>query len=284
MQKAQQKAIVDAHHKLTVLLLERGLYSPIELQFPLPVCVDAWEILPEVLNVPCDLCTGVPTTSWRILDRSHDQCMYECISCKKESVKYYLRVTPLEATELRFPVRQVVSTRAEVEKVGQVPAWIAPVPALLKKALGEEGVQHYRQGASSLRAGRGIGAAAYFRRIVEDHVDDLLTVVEEAAAAQSDQPTVERIRAAKGLLQATERLKIAKENTPAILRPGGYNPLGTLYEILSEGLHEKSDAENGIIASRAQKALAFFFETWASYRERSKEYTYEIAKQATKTT
>ncbi|HWO16523.1 MAG TPA: hypothetical protein VNM89_07410, partial [Solirubrobacterales bacterium] len=163
------------------------------------------------------------------------------------------------------------------------PGWTAPVPNRLAKVLGKVGTEHFRKGASSLRVGRGIGAVAYFRRIVEDHVDDLLCVLEEAALAEENVARVERIRAAKDSLHATERLKIAAENAPAILRQGNHNPLGVLYDLLSDGLHNLSDEENALVASRAQKALAFFFDTWGAIKESRQEFATDIAKQATGT-
>jgi hypothetical protein len=283
--KAQAAAIATAARQLTELLLERGLYSPVDLTFPFSFGSDDLDDLrPKIMNMPCTNCTGVHTTSWKRDDNYSDSCIYRCVSCDQESIKYYMAFTCPQATMVSVNGRQIyMAKHFRVEKVGQVPGWVAPVPDLLKKALGTVGVDHYRKGASSLRAGRGIGAVAYFRRIVDDHLDDLLRVLEEAAVAQGDEAMAGRIRAANGSFQATERLKIASENTPAILRPGNVNPMGTLYELLSDGLHNKSDEECAIAAGKAQRALAFFFETWGAYGERSKDYATEMTKQATKT-
>src|SRR5260370_42074282 len=151
-------------------------------------------VLPEVLNASCARCfnSNVPTTTWKLLSAGDDRCVYQCVSCSTETVTYYLRLEPLAKERKQVPpttlanrlsggIREVV-TRAKVTKVGQVPQWMAPVPRLLQRALGPEGIEHYRKGSACVREGVGIGAAAYFRRLVEDHVDDILKVVEEADA------------------------------------------------------------------------------------------------------
>ena len=285
-QVLQGQAGKEAAARLTELLLHRGLYSPIELRFPdLVAFADLVDFVPERLNTRCSTCEGWPTTTWRGGGPNIEELLYECLSCEKETIKFFLSVKSLDGTHSLTRDRdQFEATKhISIEKVGQAPAWKAPIPRLLRKALGKDGVDHYVKGSASKREGLGIGAVSYFRRIVEDHVDQLLAIVEEAAVAVGDQETAKRVREANASFQATERLRIAAENTPLILRPDNHNPIGVLYDLLSDGLHNRSDEENAVIAARAQKALAFFFETWGAYKEHSKEFATDITKQATGT-
>ncbi|MCY1083762.1 hypothetical protein [Archangium lansingense] len=173
-------------------------------------------------------------------------------------------------------------TNYSIEKVGQYPAWEAPLSRTLVKALGRDGKSLFIKGSSSLRAGRGIGAVAYFRRIIENHIDDILRMVAESAAAAGDTAASEQIKAASQNLYATDRLKIAAQHTPAHLKPGGHNPLEVMYSAFSEGLHSLSDEESAVVANRLLESIAYFFEVWQENKERADRYALAITKAATK--
>lgn len=47
----------------------------------------------------------------------------------------------------------------------------------------------------------------------------------------------------KNVQNTSKKIALVKDLLPPILSANGFNPLGTLYKILSEGIHNKSDDE-----------------------------------------
>ncbi len=76
---------------------------------------------------------------------------------------------------LQFYVRFLADA---VLKVGQTPPWSIEPTAMVKKAVGKY-VDLYKKGLTSEAFSYGIGAHAYFRRIVELVIEDLLEAIEE---------------------------------------------------------------------------------------------------------
>ncbi len=96
----------------------------------------------------------------------------------------------------------------------------------------------------------GIGAVAYFRRVVEERTNELIDVVADLAHANGTGDTeVQKILAAKSEKTYDKRLEVASQMLPVSLRPGGANPLGRLHDLLSVALHVK-DEEGALKDSR----------------------------------
>lgn len=55
----------------------------------------------------------------------------------------------------------------------------------------------------------------------------------------------------------SEKIKIANRALPGYLKPNGLNPLGKLYQVLSEGVHNLSDKECLEITSEIQKCVKY---------------------------
>ena len=64
---------------------------------------------------------------------------------------------------------------AEVMKLGEYPPFGAPISTRVQKLLGNDDLELYRKGSRSEAQGLGIGAATYFRRIVDSHWKLLVT-------------------------------------------------------------------------------------------------------------
>jgi hypothetical protein len=92
---------------------------------------------------------------------------------------------------------------------------------------------------------KGIGALPYLRRIIENHIQGLLDLIGEAnqrnPIAGFDPAGFEVVRASH---RFSDKLDFARDHLPAGLTPSGSpNPIGTLYELISEGLHERTEEE-----------------------------------------
>ena len=93
--------------------------------------------------------------------------------------------------------------------------------------------------------GYGLGAVAYVRRVVEEKTNELIEVLAQLGASRGlTAEEVEHIRAAqKRKTSYEEKIHIAAEAIPESLKPDGLNPFSTLYQLLSEGVHEKTEDE-----------------------------------------
>ena len=122
-----------------------------------------------------------------------------------------------------------------------------PEPVVVPKGRGriERISPALQTGIGCFNHGYGIGAVAYFRRVVEERTDELIDVVAELAAASGEATAeVAKITAAKSERTYDKKLEVASAMIPASLRPGGINPLGRLHSLLSEALHTKPEEES----------------------------------------
>ena len=105
-----------------------------------------------------------------------------------------------------------------------------------------------------------MGALAYFRRVVEDKTNELIDVVADAASAYGvPEGDVGIIRAAKGEKIFEDKLKIAAQAMPDVLKPDGANPLQALHSILSVGIHSQSEEECLQMAGEIQDIFEYLF-------------------------
>jgi hypothetical protein len=88
----------------------------------------------------------------------------------------------------------------------------------------------------------GIGDFSYYRRVVENHKDQLFDEVIKVAQKVAPE-TVEALLAAKGQHQFLNALESVKDAIPQALLINGHNPLLLLHSALSDGLHARSDEE-----------------------------------------
>ncbi len=65
----------------------------------------------------------------------------------------------------------------------------------------------------------------------------------------------------------SEKIRIANHALPEHLKPDGLNPLGRLYQVLSEGVHNLSDEECLDRAKATSECLAFLVSELASRKE-----------------
>ena len=77
------------------------------------------------------------------------------------------------------------ATDAEVMKLGEYPPFAAPISQRVEKLLGKHDLELYRKGMRAEAQALGIGAATYFRRIVDSQWKLLVTEIRDAAATRS---------------------------------------------------------------------------------------------------
>ena len=137
------------------------------------------------------------------------------------------------------------SNGADVEaiKLGEYPPFSAPISSRIQKLLSRSDLELYRKGSRAEAQGLGIGAATYFRRIVEKQWKLLVTEIRKAA----ERLGVEDLRLYDAAIQETQFSKAVGMLTDAIpdklLILNGENPLTLLYQPLSRQLHGLTDEE-----------------------------------------
>lgn len=145
-------------------------------------------------------------------------------------------------------------------KTGQFPAQSVRVSSSIEKRLGAS-APFYRKAVTSRNEGYGLAAVAYFRRVVEDKTNELIDVVADAAEAHSVLPLdVEKIRAAKNEVAYEDKLKIAAQAIPGVLKPNGANPFQAMYDILSVGIHTQSEEDRLQIADDTREIFDYLFD------------------------
>jgi hypothetical protein len=157
-------------------------------------------------------------------------------------------------------------------KFGQWPAQsIEPSREVAKELTGPV-LDIFKKGLTSLSHGFGLGALAYFRRVVEDSSTELIGLFADKAATEGDKEAEQAIRSAMQNRQMEDRLKIAADALPATLRPGGANPLAVLYAHYSRGIHGLSDDECLEIARQLHFALEYIFKNWRTQMEEAAKF------------
>lgn len=149
----------------------------------------------------------------------------------------------------------------QVQKIGQFPALSIDIPKQLDKNLGEEAAGLYKKALVSRNQNYGLGAVTYMRRVVEDKTDELIEVVAQTAESHGvEASVVEKIRAASsGRATYEEKLKLASTVLPSSLTPDGANPLGVLYGLVSQGVHELSEKDCIKVADEIRSVFEFTF-------------------------
>ncbi len=155
---------------------------------------------------------------------------FTCVTCHKD--------------RREFLVEQVLDEETiKIQKYGELPRRGLARDKVLQKFFSEDS-EYYEKAVVCLCHGYGIAAFAYFRRIVENNIFQLLDLINEDA---ENAPNPDEVKKALADLKVespmSEKIKIANKALPEYLKPSGLNPLGKMYQVLSEGVHNLNDEE-----------------------------------------
>lgn len=179
---------------------------------------------------------------------------FTCVSCRK-AVREYL-------------VEQVVSDEIiRIQKYGERPRRPIPRDRVVQRFLKDD-LSSYEKAVVYLSHEYGVAAFAYFRRVVENNISRLLDLVqEEVQSTAANQELVSALAELRKGSPMSEKIKVANHALPEHLKPEGLNPLGKLYQALSEGVHSLSDEECLSRAKVTSECLAFLVSELASRKE-----------------
>lgn len=182
---------------------------------------------------------------------------YLCDSCKEFKREFYVFIDD----DLNF-----------IYKVGQYPEWQIKMDSNLEKVLNKH-AKTFRKGLVCEAQGYGIGAFAYYRRITEDIIDDLLESISDLIDVENQAEYKIALEKTKTTRVTQEKIDLIKDLLPSILKPNGMNPLGVLHSELSEGLHAESDKACLENANHIKGILTFLINQIIQSKESAKNFT-----------
>ncbi|HEC38108.1 MAG TPA: hypothetical protein ENI29_07720 [bacterium] len=197
-----------------------------------------------------------------VKENSIIQLTYICASCEKFNRIFSLRVG---------------KNRQSIEKVGQYPPWDINIKKNLIKLLGEYS-ENYKKGKTCESQSYGIGAFAYYRRIVEDIIGELLEIIQDLMIGEELEKYQEVLEKVRNTKNSTKKIALVKDLLPPILKTEQFNPLKTIHDALSKGLHGRTDEECLEDADSIRTSLVFLVDAILSRRKGQQEYTKNMKK------
>jgi len=227
--------------------------------------------VPQRISVHCTVCENDQIFQTRFYGGEDNRTgysykEYRCRNCDCNSVHFFLYWLPQSDKSVLF------------FKAGQFPELEERVPEALRKALRAD-LPLYKNALRLRNFNLGIGAVAYLRRIVENHMNDVLDNIFEAAQLvdPGGDATAElaQIKASRGF---QDKIAFAEKLLPARLRPEGVpRPLAVLYDLTSDALHARSDDECIIIFDGCRRIFEYMFSQLHQENESARQFKADLA-------
>ena len=148
---------------------------------------------------------------------------------------------------------------AEASLFGVFPPRGPRVPPRLQKLFGEDrGL--FMKGRTAEAHGFGLGAYAYYRRVVENQRDRLIDAIIGAARKAGADDVVPHLETAKREQQFTKSIELLRDAFPRQLYIEGHNPFTLLHGPLSSQLHAGTDEEALAMATAIRTVLSALVE------------------------
>ena len=202
---------------------------------------------------------GGPGTTIQYLKTGTSHLEFTCVSCKKSKRKYH--------------VEQIIDGETiRLQKYGELPKKQLERNPVLQRFLKDD-LENYEKAVICLSHEYGVAAFAYFRRIVENNIDKLLDLVQEDAQSSSanTEANSELVELKKNP-PMSKKIEFANRALPEHLNPDGLNPLGRLYQVLSEAVHNFSEEECLNKAKITSECLAYLVSELASRKKHRDQF------------
>lgn len=207
--------------------------------FPTVSSVGNYFVTPEIqLFCTDDACNGprffrcttssiVAPESWTFFFLT-----YKCSNCQRVTKKFSVAA-----------VRDVGASSGTALKIGEIPPFGPNTPARLIKLVGPDR-ELFLQGRRCENQGLGIGAFVYYRRVLENQKNRILSeILKVATRLGASGAAIAELEAALKEDQFSKALDGVKHGIPQTLLINGQNPLLLLHDALSDGVHGRTDAE-----------------------------------------
>jgi hypothetical protein len=193
---------------------------------------------PEIY-IYCDKCGGeryFDTSSAHIYaeQNSLGEYIFECKNCNS-SKKYF--------TVMGKTITVSDHLKGTLMKIGEFPVFGQPTPSKFITMIGPD-KDIFLKGRRCENQGFGIGAYAYYRRVIESQknriIDQMLKICRKY---DNMDELIEQFGRAKKEIQFSTAVDSIKTALPSSLLIDKHNPLKLLHTALSKGIHEMSDDE-----------------------------------------
>jgi len=194
------------------------------------------ERLPQ-LNLYCEECNGLRyfLTDSRLFWEWNQPCRreflyYLCNNCGHCMKTYAVEMTSSE-----------VEGVGEVFKYGEAPSFGAHLPSKLISLIGPER-ELFLKGRRAENQGLGVGAFAYYRRVIESQKIRIIEeIIKAAQRLSATKDALDELNRAKSETRFYDALQMVKHALPSGIMIQGQNPLTLLHDALSGGLHGETD-------------------------------------------
>lgn len=167
---------------------------------------------------------------------------YSCEKCGKPVKSYIVRFWSMN----------------DVQKIAEWPTFAPRTPSKVMSLVGPDR-DLFLKGRRAEIDGLGVGAFAYYRRIIENQKNRLLDeIIHVARHLGTPADTISELESAKVETQFSKAVENVKTAIPEVLYIKGHNPLTLLHSALSEGRHEASD-EVCLMAASDIRLILFEF-------------------------
>ncbi|MCP9750171.1 hypothetical protein [Ferruginibacter sp. HRS2-29] len=182
---------------------------------------------------------------------------YLCQSCRNFTREFFIYIS---------------SNLDYIYKIGQYPEWEIKIDKNLELTLGKH-LSVFKKGLVCESQGYGIGAFAYYRRITENIIDELLDSISELIETGDREKYKAALILTKKTRVTQEKIDLVKDLLPTVLRPNGMNPLGVLHSELSEGIHSETDENCLEVAGHVREILTFLCTQIILSKQTAKNFT-----------
>ena len=163
-------------------------------------------------------------------------------------------------------------------KLGETPQFGPHTPARVITLIGGDR-ELFLQGRRAENRAMGIGAFAYYRRVVENQKTRIIEQIGKVAAKLGAKPEIlKEFEAAAKETQFSTAIDKIKHGIPDVLLVDGHNPLTLLHSALSEGLHANTDAECLEIAQSIRVVLTELAERISLALKKEEELTTAVSR------
>lgn len=270
----------------------KSIITKEELEELLSVALTSWPLyrelnytnFPERITVPQFLQLHCPTckkeqiweTSIRqpsTYDREGEnnkkgftQKTYKCRNCGISWVTYY------------FYWKTNNNVQSVFFKVGQYPELEETISGPLEKALDADDIGFYKKALRLRNFGLGIASLAYMRRVIENCMNDVLDILHESAKEHgAPAELLEQLNTTKESRRFTDKVEYGAKLLPDSLRPKGLpNPIAILHELVSDGLHARSEDECIDIFDKCRFVFEYVFGKLRIEQEEAKAFVKDL--------
>ena len=199
---------------------------------------------------------------------SFDFLHYRCRNCREKEKSFAVAVASGGSSGVGVAL-----------KVGEIPPFGPSTPARVLTLIGEDR-ELFLQGRRAENRGMGIGAFAYYRRVVENQKTRIIHEISKVAAKLGANSNVlAEFEAAAKETQFSKALEQIKHGIPqTLLIDDQHNPLNLLHTALSQGLHADTDQECLAIAQAIRVVLTELAERISEALKKKEELTTAVTK------